>query len=285
MKKLTVKRIKNKLISTFFYEQWSILICDNDGKILCNIKPPKDRFWADPFPVETKDGTYIFLEQQIGSENGILGFIKLYSDLTYSEFVPILTKSYHLSYPDIFLFNNNWYLVPESHENRTIDLYEATEFPYKWNYKKTLIKNIDASDTTLFYYDSIWWLFTSIGTDTSHANANLSIFFSDSLLSDNWISHPKNPISSKLSNSRMAGNIFIKDKKLFRPAQNCQTDYGKEININEITELGKSVYKEQLYLTIKPEKEYKAVCTHTINYSVNYILRDIKTRKSRMYLW
>jgi hypothetical protein len=285
MKKLTVKHIKNKLIRTFFNEQWSILVCDHEGNILCHIEPPKDRFWADPFPVEIMDRTYIFLEQQIGSRNGILGFIELHPDFTYSDFVPILEKSYHLSYPDVFLFNNHWYLVPETHENRTIDLYEAADFPYKWKHKKTLIKDIDANDTTVFYYNSLWWLFTSVGTNLSHANANLSIFFSNSLLSDNWISHPENPVSTKLSNSRMAGNIFIKNKELFRPAQNCQADYGREININKITELGPSVYNEKLSFTIKPDRDYGAVCTHTINYSKNYIVRDIKTRRNKIHLW
>jgi hypothetical protein len=83
----------------------------------------------------------------------------------------------------------------------------------------------------------------------------------------------------------MAGNIFIKKNKLFRPAQNCKSDYGKEININEITELGPSAYKEQLSVTIKPDKKYNAVCTHTLNYSKNYLLRDIKTRKSKIHIW
>jgi hypothetical protein len=284
MKKLTIKRIKNKILRTIFNEQWSILVCDPDGKILCHIEPPKDRFWADPFPVEILGRTFIFVEQQIGSGNGVLGFIELYPDLRYSDFTPVLEEPYHLSYPNVFLFDNTWYLVPESHENQTIDLYEAIDFPYKWARKKNLIKNINANDTTVFYYNSTWWLFTSIGTETSQANANLTIFFSNSLLAGDWISHPKNPVSIKLCNSRMAGNVFSKNGKLFRPAQNCQADYGKEVNINEIIELGPFSYKEKLTATIKPEKKYNAVCTHTINYSRNYILRDIKTRKSKVFL-
>jgi hypothetical protein len=284
VKKLTLKRIKNKIIRTFFNEQWSLLICNHAGKILKHITPPKDRFWADPFPVDYNNKTYIFVEQQIGSENGTLGFLELYHDLTYSDFIPILELPYHLSYPGVFFFDNTWYFVPESHENHTIDLYAAREFPYKWKYKKTLIDNIDANDTTVSFFNATWWLFTSVGTSSSPANTNLSIFFSSSLLSDDWISHPKNPISTGFTNSRMAGNIFIKNDRLFRPAQNCRTDYGKEININEIIELGPSVYTEKLVETIKPEKEYNAVCTHTINYSENYILRDIKTRRSKFFL-
>jgi hypothetical protein len=95
-------RIKRKIIRTFFLEQWSLLICGPDGAILRSIIPPKDRIWADPFPVEYGGKTYIFMEQQIGSGNGTLGYIELHADLSYSDFIPILEKPYHVSFPHIF---------------------------------------------------------------------------------------------------------------------------------------------------------------------------------------
>ena len=280
---MTIKRIKNKLIRTFFDEQWSILVCNKKGEILIHIAPPKDRFWADPFPVEYNNKIFIFLEQQIGSGNGTVGFIELYPDLQYSDYIPILEKPYHLSYPAVFNHKEEWYLVPESHDNKTIDLYKAAKFPTTWDHAITLINNIDANDSTLFFYDSTWWLFTSIGTKNSHANTNLSLFYSSVLLSNNWIPHPQNPVCKGLTNSRMAGNIICKNGKLFRPAQNCRQNYGKETNINEILELTKTKYKEKMIKTIKPENNYKAVCTHTINLTENFILRDIKTRKLKAF--
>jgi hypothetical protein len=283
-------RIKRKLIRTFFYEQWSLLICGLDESILKSIAPPKNYQWADPFPVEHEGRTYIFIEQQIGHEKGTLGFIELYPDLTYSSFVPILEKEYHLSFPNIFRLDQNnqspWYMIPETHENKTIDLYKAVSFPRTWVHEKTLMNNVEAVDSTVFFYNSKWWLFTGIGSETVSPNANLSAFYSDTFPSDRWKPHPQNPIYSRLDNARMAGAIFLNKNTghLNRPAQNCLKDYGKETNINEIVELSPEFYKEHIVKTILPENYLNAVCTHTCNYSENYLMRDIKTRTLRIFL-
>ncbi|MDR3343227.1 MAG: hypothetical protein LBT14_10685 [Treponema sp.] len=285
MKPITPLRIKRKIIRTFFREQWSLLVCDPTGNILTSIVPPKNCQWADPFPVDYTGKTYIFVEQQIGHGNGTLGVIELYPNLTHSDFIPILEKEYHLSFPNVFCLEQNdkiiWYMIPETHENETIDLYRSVDFPYQWIYEMTLMENVKAVDTTVFFHNLKWWLFTSIGTESISVNKNFSVFYSDTFPSKNWIPHPQNPVCSDLKNSRMAGSVFInkKNDRLNRPAQNCLKDYGKETNINEIVELNPVSYKEKVIKTIAPERDLHAVCTHTINFSKNYMLRDIKTRK------
>jgi hypothetical protein len=283
-------RIKRKFIRTFFCEQWSLLVCDHDGITLVPIVPPQDRQWADPFPVEYKGKTYIFIEQQIGHDNGTLGFIELYPDLTHSNFVPILEKSYHLSFPNVFCPEQDdqtlWYMIPETHENNTIDLYRAVSFPDKWVYEMTLMHNVKAVDSTVFSYNSKWWLLTSIAGTSTPLNANLSLFYSDTFPSDSWTPHPKNPLHSSLKNARMAGAVFFnKDTgRLNRPAQDCLKDYGQKTNINEIDTLDQTSYQEHIVKTIVPEPHFHAVCTHTLIYSGQYLLRDIKTRRLKLFL-
>jgi hypothetical protein len=281
-------RIKRKIIRTLFYEQWSLLVCDLNGAVLAAIAPERGVQWADPFPIEHNGKTYIFIEQQIGAKNGTLGVIELFPDLTHSAFTPILEKKYHLSFPNIFSIEENdqkvWRMIPETHENKTIDLYRAVNFPLEWEYELTLMRNIVAVDSTIFYHASKWWLFTSLETKSNSINKNLSAFYSDSFPSVNWTPHPLNPLCSDISNSRMAGTVFLNEKTGFlnRPAQNCRKDYGKETNINEIIELNTSSYKEKKSKIIVPERNLHAVCTHTFNYSNTYLLRDIKTRNSRL---
>jgi hypothetical protein len=176
-------------------------------------------------------------------------------------------------------------LIPESHENKTIDLYKALDFPKTWVYETTLMDNVKAVDSTVFYYNSKWWLFTSISSETVPANQNLSAFYSDVFPSREWTPHPLNPLCSDAGNSRMAGAFFI-DKEtgaLNRPAQSCIKDYGEKTHINEIVELSPLLYKEKRVKTILPEHNLKAVCTHTINFSENYMLRDIKTRRFKFF--
>jgi len=282
-KKLTLYRIKRKFITMFFHEQWSLLVCDHEGNILKQIIPPKDRFWADPFPVEYNGKTFIFVEEQIGHRNGTLGVIELYNDLSHSGFIPILEKPYHLSFPNVFFViedkRNIWYMVPETPETKTIELYRALDFPFKWEFETTLMNDVIAADSTILYHDEKWWLFTSMKSDSTPLNANLSVFFSNVFPTDHWTAHPLNPVVSTLENSRMAGKIFINEGILFRPAQNCLKDYGKETNINKILVLTPADYKEEKIKTIFPERKLHAVCTHTLNYSEHYMLRDIKTRQ------
>jgi hypothetical protein len=281
-------RLKRKIIKLFFREQWSLLVCCLDGKILTHISPPKNYIWADPFPIETNGKTYIFIEQQIGYDNGTLGYIELYPDLSHSSFVSILEKDYHLSFPNIFFLNQNgqkvWYMIPESHENKTIDLYSAVNFPCDWKHEMTLMDNVEAVDTVVFFYNGEWWLFTSIGTRDIPANRNFSVFYAGTLFSNAWTPHPQNPIYTEADNSRMAGAVFCnRDSGLLnRPAQSCVKEYGERTHINEIIELSPDLYKERIIKTIYPERRFHAVCTHTINYSENYMVRDIKTRKLRI---
>jgi hypothetical protein len=281
MKKITLARIKRKIIRMFFREQWTPVLRALDGSFLKIIAPPEDRFWADPFIVENNGKKYLFVEQQIGFENGTLGVIEIFPDLTYSEFVPILEKNYHLSFPNVFHFENNWYLIPETHENKTIDLYKAADFPYKWKYETALMKNITAADSTVFYHQNKWWLFTSISLENNSLNNNLHIFYSDYFPSDKWTAHPENPVVSGLKNSRMAGAVFVRDGKIYRPAQDCVKDYGQKTNINEIIELTPESYREKTIKIMYPEKELDAVCTHHIAYSDHFMVRDVKIRRMK----
>jgi hypothetical protein len=286
MKPITPTRVKRKLIRAFFHEQWSLLVCDPDGKILSRIAPPKDRFWADPFPVEHNGGLLVFCEQQIGSGDGTLGVIEINPDMSRSDFIPILEKNYHLSFPNVFRHNDVWYMIPETGASGRVELYTAVEFPYRWEYAMTLMDNTASADPVVFYYNEKWWLFLSIAREGQSIHADLSLFYADSFPASDWTPHPRNPVCSGSRNSRMAGAIFINKESGLpnRPAQDCEKDYGQKIHVNEITELTPSSYKERVIKTILPEKELHAVCTHTLNHSEHFLLRDIKTRTPRPIL-
>ena len=98
------------------------------------------KYWADPFYVKFKKKEFIFFEKY-SYING-KGCISV-GELVNSKLIniqDILVKNYHLSYPFIYKFKKNYYLIPETHENKRLEIYVAENFPFKWKLYKTALE-------------------------------------------------------------------------------------------------------------------------------------------------
>ena len=202
----------------------------------------------------------------------------------YSQPYRVLEKSYHLSYPHIIKHENNYYMIPESLENKTIEIYKCVLFPHKWIFHKNLMENIKAVDNTVFYHNEMWWLFTNlIEIEGGSSHDELFLFYSNELLSNKWISHPMNPIVSDVRTSRPAGNIFITGDKIIRPSQDSSKRYGYGINLNEILILNKDKYLEKKINFIDPEWDDNILGTHTINHVNELTFIDALLKRSKVF--
>ena len=197
--------------------------------------------------------------------------------------VKILDKDYHLSYPFILNLDDKFYMVPESRGNKTIDLYECTDFPHQWNFKQRLMENVSAVDTTLIHYSNKWWLFTGMAENEAAApNVELFLFYTDDLFSGEWTAHPQNPIVSDVKSARPAGSLFVKDGKLFRPSQDCSKAYGYGFDLNEIEILTETEYRERKILSIRPDWDKKILATHTFANCGNLTVIDVFTQTPKI---
>ncbi len=246
--------------------------------------PPQDRFWADPQIIEFDDIYYIFVEEFIyRSRKGNIAVIEMDESGTHKDSIQILTKEYHLSYPFIFAWKNKYYMIPETSGNRTVELYECIKFPYEWQFKMNLMENVIAVDTTLFYDQEKWWLFTGLTeNEGAYPEAELFLFYSTELLTNKWTSHPLNPIVSDDKNARPAGRIFIENNKIFRPAQDCSKSYGWGININEILDLSETTYLEKTVTKYRPDHG-NLVGLHTFSKSGSLIMTDACSHKWKYF--
>lgn len=241
------------------------------------LKPAKDRFWADPFVVSADDRYYVFVEEfMYGKNRGHISVLELDRQGKLVKSSPVIEHPYHMSYPHVFQFEGSYYMIPETCENHTIDLYRSTEFPFKWTFVKHIMSDIEAMDSTLFHYRDKWWLFTLVEkiSFASDNSPELYIYHSDDFLSDKWISHPLNPVVSDVRTARPAGNIFISDGAVYRPSQDCSARYGQALNINQILVLTETDYLEKEVLKVNPgwEKELKGF--HTLNFSDGFSIAD-----------
>ena len=260
--------IKNRL----FLEQWILMfhIKEEFSSSLWRYQkliPPKDRFWADPHIIYKNDKYYIFFEELLYStEKGHISLIEMDQTGHYSEPKVVLDLPYHLSYPFVFEHENEYYMIPESLQNKTIELYKCIGFPDQWEFQMNLMEDIYAVDTTAFYHEGKWWLFANgVETEGTSSWDELYLFSSENLLSQNWAPHKNNPVVSDCKNSRPAGGIFTQGDKIYRPSQNCSFRYGYGFNINEILKLDDQEYTEKTVSEVRPNWDKNILGTHTFN--------------------
>ena len=197
-------------------------------------------FVADPFIVQNETDWYMFFEVlNRNSRKGDIALAKSNDGFHWEYGQIILSEPFHLSYPYVFEWQNEYYMIPESAEANAIRLYKAENFPTKWSYVKTLIQG-NYGDASVFYYNQRWWLFAAKGNDT------LYLFFADDFMGP-WQAHPMNPIISGNPHiARPGGRVVVSEGRVIRFAQDDFPTYGLKIHAFEIIELSTEVYKEKL---------------------------------------
>ena len=181
------------------------------------------QFVADPFLFHENDTWYMFLEVFTQGAGGDIG-LAISSDGYHWKYDQIvLDESFHLSYPYVFKVNDEYYMIPETHQPMDVRVYKAENFPYNWRYVATILNQHKWVDPSILYHDGRWWLFVS---DTE--NSTLFLFSSKSLIGK-WVEHPMSPVIKNSSrDARPGGRVFVyDDDKIIRVAQS----YGDRLSV------------------------------------------------------
>jgi hypothetical protein len=187
-----------------------------------------------------------------------------------------------MSYPFLFEWDGDDYMIPETSSKKTVELYRALEFPMRWEFQKNLMEDVAAVDATLFPYGGRWWLFTNIReNDGGSKSEELFLFSAESPLSDRWVPHPENPVVSDVTRSRPAGPLFESNGILYRPSQDCARGYGYGIRLNQVVTLNENVYREVEVSYIEPRWDPKVTGVHTMQHEGRLTLFDAKFRRVR----
>ena len=279
-----MRAILRKVVNTLFYnEQW-IVIVGKEQNLMPNLNqyqwllnPPADCFWADPFPIEKDGRIWILLEVlPFTKKQGYLAAIELLADGSHGEPQTIMTSDKHLSYPFIFSWQDELYLLPETGKSREVTLWKCQQFPDRWIKAATLLTDVCFADATLIEHQGLWWLFLTIGEEDGIClQDELHLYYATSLFGC-WTPHIENPIKSDARNSRPAGNLFYRNGELYRPAQDCGTGYGKAIVLNRINQLDTEGFSETPVARIDASWHKECTGTHTLSHSKNYWALDRK---------
>lgn len=287
LSRLGPKYVGSKFQHALKKPQWALAYrfrtgpCDSNNTLyrFKNLVPPKDRFWADPCVIKMEDRYYVFLEEYLDQTGkGHISVIELDRKGVVNGPTSVLEREYHLSYPFVFEWNNDYYMVPESAANKSVELYRSTSFPFEWKLEKVLMTGVRAKDATLAEVNGMWWMFVSIAENS--IPDELYLFSAETPLGP-WSPHPRNPVKSDVRGSRPAGKLFNWNGDLYRPAQDSSGRYGYAISINKVVQLDREGFREEQVSSILPNWNKDLLGTHTISISGDLTVVDCLVKRAR----
>jgi hypothetical protein len=281
------RRLVKFIENARFFDQWTVMVAAgeelrDDFSGFRRLVPPRDRYWADPFVIQREDRYYVFIEEKVRAEGlGHIACLTLDPDGEILARQSVLQKPYHLSYPFIFDYQGELYMLPESAQNRTLDLFRCVRFPDQWEYAATLIRGLHLVDATLLEHEGKWWMFANLKEEGGSSWDQLHLFYADSPLSAAWEAHPRNPIVADIRSARPAGRIFRRGGVLIRPSQDCSRRYGYALQFNRIQTLDEHSYAETRESSLRPAKDSEIIAAHTWNAAGGLTVIDALIRRPK----
>lgn len=203
---------------------------------------PHIKLMADPFIVRNNNEYFIFYEQFSGKTNATFGDIAVLksTDGTSWDYQGVvLDEKFHLSFPNIFKWNQKWYMLPEAGASNGLRLYETDSFPNNWRLKSILIENKVFADPILLIKNEMFYILVQDNADFS-----LRLYVSDAL-DANWKEHPSSPIRIGHNNGvRPAGRPEIINDSLYYFVQDHTNGYGTAVMAYRIDSISPTHFKD-----------------------------------------
>ena len=280
-------KLKSNIKDLLFREEWNIAIRKKEDKSLWEkggeskeftVLPNTIRYWAaDPFIISAGGKEYLFFEMfdRLKSK-GLIGYREIQGDKI-GKMKIAYEASHHLSFPFIFKYENEYYIMPEYSEGKELFVLKATHFPDKWEKVEGWMKGKRLVDSALLNHERETYLLTQ-DLGSVYTSEELSIFIRKG---EEWLPHKENPVVKSLANARLAGKTFFENNQLIRVAQDCQDGYGTKLHFNNIMKLSEDEYEEEMFRTISVEdiivdSKERFCGIHTYNSNDCYEVIDLK---------
>uniref|UniRef100_A0A804M226 Glucosamine inositolphosphorylceramide transferase 1 n=1 Tax=Zea mays TaxID=4577 RepID=A0A804M226_MAIZE len=178
-------------------------------------------FVANPFLFIQGDSIYMFFETKnpIASQGDIAAAVSKDAGTTWQQLGVVLDEEWHLSYPYVFSYGNETYMMPESSKKGNLKLYRAVDFPLKWELEKVLLER-PLVDSVIIHSKGSYWL---IGSDLSSYGAKQT---------------------GNRPSARNGGRPFIYNDNLYRVGKDRGGGSGYTIQVFKVQVLTEDHYKE-----------------------------------------
>jgi hypothetical protein len=272
--------LSRRMYSWFRCEKWGIAYRaraapPQPGEGRRFLLPGPDRFYADPFCYSRHGKHYIFFEDyRYESQKAVISYVEIDSLAQHTAPQVALSADYHLSYPFLFEWQGDVYLMPETSTERRIEVYRAVEFPCRWVRDRVVMDNVGAVDATLLSHGGLFWLFAATESPSGGYDTELSAFYAETPLGP-WTPHRHNPVVTDVRSARPAGGFFMIGDALIRPGQDCSERYGGAVTLSQVDLLTPTEYREHTVAKLPPIWEPGCTGTHTISRTAEFEALDL----------
>lgn len=181
-----------------------------------------NNYIADPFFVKENDSFYLFVEQK-GIDNADIALFVSADDKIYDYKGIVLDEDFHISYPQVFKYKDEFYMLPETKQAENLLLYKARNFPYDWQIEDTLLNGVELKDPSILLSDELNLI---VAVDD---HLKQFMFTADSL-TGNW-KEAENYVPRLGNETRPGGRFFNINNTWYLPIQDRTDGYGSGISI------------------------------------------------------
>jgi len=210
------------------------------------VENPRAHYFADPFVIEREGRTICFVEDySYRLDRGRIAALDLTDDEPV-ELGPVIEEPCHMSFPFVFEYQDDLFMIPETFEAEEISIYRCSDFPMGWERSGSLMDDVEASDTMVFEHEGRWWMLANLRPEGClDFYSRLYAFYADSPLSKDWVPHPLNPVVIDSDGGRNGGLLKGRDGSLHRVGQHQgMMVYGTDYSVFRIDTLTPSDYHE-----------------------------------------
>lgn len=238
------------------------------------IKAPRDRWYADPFILDVSDDYIFVLVEELEHRVNKGRITKLAIDkrtFKVADRKVILELPTHLSFPAVLRYADNVFIYPENSESGNSVLYKYDTVTDEM-VPISLLSKDPLTDAVMFKYADTNYL---ISTRVPEQNGRtVCIYQSADIISEYT---EVQQIKLNDNTARSAGDVFIADGKIIRPAQNCNGGYGVGLVFQELIRKADGCFFLEEIIRHNPPAGY--IGMHTYNTYKGYAVVDLHARR------
>lgn len=263
-------------------DSYGLLLCEHDdNKAPFSVIPNTNEYWfADPLFFSDNGQVWLFVEaynrERRKGEIGVFDIV----DGEAVNFRKIISMPTHMSYPFVFKYQEEYYMIPETGAAEEIVLYKATAFPEKWTRDKVLLYGEMFRDSTVFQdADGKLKVLSYRQTGSRRYNVKYYLTVFDLDMKTKTLSLVSEVVDKKKIN-RPAGPVISIGDKNYRLAQKCSRVYGESIYTYEMNNFDMPIMDKRIGELsgnkIRLDREGKIILFHTYSQAGGYEVIDYR---------